>query len=503
MIRIDDITYWYREGAEAAIRSVSLDFLPGEAVCIMGSNGSGKTTLARLIAGLIKPGRGRVHVNGQTASNENDSHRVGILFQNPDNQMVATLVEKELAFALENKGMVQADMESAISRLADRFDIENLLRRLTGSLSGGEKQRVALASVMIEYPPVLLLDEPDSFLDEAGRRRLETELARIHADHPELIELRITQNPAVALTYSRLVLMNQGRVVADADPRTILGQPELVGSVLSRGAMPGGDQFPLPALLCETEAKSQGQLAGISMESVSFAYPMADPVLENLSMSFRRGEIVGLVGATGSGKSSLGLLLCGLLKPVAGEISGYANNGDLIAADDLRGQIALVLQQPERQFFLDNCEREIEFGPANFGRKLLPADLTRFFEMVGLQPDQFRKRDPFALSAGEKRRLAFAAVLALAPALIIFDEPTAGLDWEGTDRFLRMAAGLKAQGMGQLIISHDGDIIRQLADRVLYLKNRHQLLELATDELFSKSEYAGVVSPLSDLALLK
>jgi energy-coupling factor transport system ATP-binding protein len=494
MISLDNVTYWYREGGEAAVRNISLKFSPGESVCIMGSNGSGKSTLAKLIAGLVKPGRGQVTVNGRLSSSESQYPRIGILFQNPDNQMVATLVEKELAFALENKAMPQADMEEAISRLAGRFEISHLLRRLTNSLSGGEKQRVALASVMIEDPPVLMLDEPDSFLDETGRRQLESELARIRADHPGLIELRISQDPAVALSYPRLVVLQGGQVAADCSPGEVFSKPELprrmgIGRTPRRA---GG--FGLPNLLRPAPAESGQRLARMSMDSLSFAYPMSGAILENISLQLRTGEIVGLVGPTGVGKSSLGLLLCGLLRPSEGTMTCWSDSNEAIPLDRLQGRVVILLQQPERQFFLTTCAREIAFGPANFGREMSPSDLAEFFQMVGLDPDQFRDRDPFSLSAGEKRRLAFAAVLSLAPEMVVFDEPTAGLDQEGTGRFIEMAMRLKQQRIGQLVISHNGDIIRRLADRVLYLRDKNRLIELTPDQLFSGKEFSTVVS---------
>jgi energy-coupling factor transporter ATP-binding protein EcfA2 len=180
MIKLENITYRYRGGSRAALRNLNLHVDRGEAVCVMGRNGSGKSTLARLVAGLIKPEQGRVVVNGDDTRPIDGGPRVGILFQNTDNQMVATLVDSELAFALENMAFGQDEMEAAVTAVAERFGISHLLRRLTSDLSGGEKQRVALASIMIQDPPVLVLDEPDSFLDEAGRRILSSELLRIH-----------------------------------------------------------------------------------------------------------------------------------------------------------------------------------------------------------------------------------------------------------------------------------------------------------------------------------
>jgi energy-coupling factor transporter ATP-binding protein EcfA2 len=232
----------------------------------------------------------------------------------------------------------------------------------------------------------------------------------------------------------------------------------------------------------------------VRLDEVSFAYPMASPLLESGSMAVKSGEIVGLVGPTGAGKSSLGLLLCGLLKPTDGTVMCLDASGDVIPLSRRRGQVVALLQQPERQFFMDTCSEEISFGPANLGRKLSPAEVDGFFEMVGLNPSEFAGRDPFTLSGGEKRRLAFAAVLSMAPSVVIFDEPTAGLDPEGVGRFLVISRTLKQLGVAQVIISHDGNVIGLLADRVIYLQSPTVLRELSPQQLLTQPEFSGVVS---------
>jgi energy-coupling factor transporter ATP-binding protein EcfA2 len=153
-----------------------------------------------------------------------------------------------------------------------------------------------------------------------------------------------------------------------------------------------------------------------------------------------------------------------------------------------------MLQQPERQFFLETCAEEVAFGPSNRGRSLSSAEINSFFELVGLSPARFVDRDPFSLSAGEKRRLAFAAVLAMSPSFVIFDEPTAGLDGEGVGRFIALSRALRQLGVGQIIISHDGDVVRQLCDRVAYMTRRGDLLLLSLSELLGDPRYSGVVS---------
>jgi energy-coupling factor transporter ATP-binding protein EcfA2 len=492
MVKFEDVTYYYPETADPALRNLNLSIGPGEAVCVMGANGSGKSTLACILAGLVRPTRGRVMVEGNDVSDRDQPREVGILFQNPDNQMVAVQVEKEIAFALENQACPQQLMEETVTAALEAFGIVHLRERLTSELSGGEKQLVALASVMVQNPPVLVLDEPDSYLDEPGKKKLERQLSRLRADNPNLVELRITQYPQVARRYPRLIILDRGKIVADSAPSEIFSQTELClktgirhdrrlfGSVTA--------DIPLP----ENRRSGEKKPDLLMVNSLTFGY-FKKPIIENLELNLARGEVVGVIGPTGAGKSTLGLLCCGLLPPREGTIEFY-RDGDLMADKPQPGWVSGVFQQPERQFFLSRCAEEISFGPRNFGFELTPVEVDGFFKMAGLEAARFSSRDPFSLSVGEKRRLAFAVVLATYAPFVVFDEPTSALDQEGVGRFIAMARELKNRGVGLMIISHDGDIIRELSERVLYLPGDGSGSILATAELYKSEWHSEIIS---------
>jgi energy-coupling factor transporter ATP-binding protein EcfA2 len=232
----------------------------------------------------------------------------------------------------------------------------------------------------------------------------------------------------------------------------------------------------------------------VELDGVSFYYSIEQPILQDVNMRLQAGETLALVGPTGVGKSSLGLMLCGILAPSEGRVVFADRTGSRLAASTASGQVVAVLQQPERQFFLDTCTREIAFGPANLGRALSGPEVAALLDWVGLPSKRFAERDPLSLSAGEKRRLAFAAVLAMAPSLVVFDEPTAGLDAEGVRQYVQLSLGLKASGVGQLIVTHDGDLVKLLVDRVLHLKPGGRLRSVAKADFLSGKDYAGVVS---------
>lgn len=484
MIDCHDVTFRYPEAAADSLRSVSFGVRSGESLVVMGSNGSGKSTLGLLIAGLLKPTSGEIR--RLYGADNGGFPPVGMLFQNPDNQMVSVQVDKEIAFALENQAVPMSRMEPMVNDTLSSFGIERLARRLTSELSGGEKQRVALASLMVYRPPILVLDEPDSYLDVAGRRMLRQELERLHREQPELIEIRITQYPGVARRYSRMLLLHSGRIVDDGSPDHVLRTSGLFGNSPTAA--------PVTAADTTGAADARAPEARLLVRDVSFAFERKHPVLDRVSFEIFPGHITGVVGPTGSGKSTLGLLLAGVLPPDSGTVELCRADGTTATGAARAGVVAAVLQQPERQFFLPTCAEEIAFGPANKGRVLNETEIDLHLNRVGLAPDRFRSRDPLTLSMGEKRRLAFAVILALGPAFIVFDEPTAGLDPDGVERFIAIARESARRGLGVVIITHELPVIRELVDRVMMLPGDGSVEELSAAAFLADPERRAAVS---------
>ncbi|MFH1688452.1 MAG: ATP-binding cassette domain-containing protein [bacterium] len=494
MININQVTYRYPGRTTPALNKLTLHVESGEAVCVMGPNGCGKSTLAKLVAGLVRPDDGRIAIS----SSADRRLPVGILFQNPDNQIVAMTVEKEVAFALENLALPMSQMEPMVERLLDRFRIAPLKKRLTSELSGGEKQRLALAAVMVFSPPVLVLDEPDSFLDQQGKQSLRQEIEQLREQYPALVDIRITQYPEVARTYPRLVVIDKGAVVADGDPNHLLSDLEqCLKWGLAYKTSPSGalDESRLPSFNHSVDRREV--VARIVFDDAAFCYGHGRAVFKHLALTWETGQAIGVVGPSGSGKSTLGNLVCGLLKATSGAVRNLDSSGMEIEASQMRGQISAAFQQPERQFFLPTCAEEIAFGPVNLGRPLTRAQINDYLTLVGLPPEQFSERDPLNLSGGEKRRLAMAVVLSIGPGFLVVDEPTCGLDQEGVGRFVDLAKRLGYRGVGLMVISHDGNLIRRLTDRVLYLPGDETSRLVSTDRFFDDVELRRVVSPVT------
>jgi energy-coupling factor transport system ATP-binding protein len=459
VIQLEDISFTFGGCDRPALADVSLLLHPGERLCVAGANGSGKTTLALVLAGVIEPTSGRILVDGRSAKKIAPGS-AALAFQNPDDQMVASIVEKELTFGLELLCQSQSEMEAAIANLAPQFRIEHLLTRRVETLSGGEKQKVALAAIMVTDPLMLILDEPDAYLDIEGKNAFESALGRIRGKRPDLIEIRVVQDFDTMSRYERLIILKDGRIIADGEPSAILADHVL----LRHGGLMVDDIPPSATVLFERHKEAPALLA---VDNLSFAYDRNRRIIHELSFNLRGGEILGVAGPTGSGKSTLGLLLCGLLTPTAGQIVCRSNGKAVVSGS----AVTMALQQPENQFFLPTCAAEIAFGPDNSGALIAAERVDEYLNLVGLPSSLFRERDPLTLSVGEKRRLVFAVVLALGKPFIIYDEPTAGLDAEGIARFLSLARLVVASGGGQIIISHDHGLLNRLTDRVLTLNH--------------------------------
>jgi len=493
MIRLQNISVRYNEHAVPALKNINVEIKNGEAVCIMGANGSGKSTFAKLVAGLIKQYQGRLDIG-----NHSDKPLpVGIIFQNPDNQMVAVTVEKELAFALENLGYPQLSMNALIDKTLKSFSISHLCHRLTTELSGGEKQKIALASVMIFQPDILILDEPDSFLDEKGKAVLQKELTKIKEQKPNLILIHITQYPSVARQYKRMLVFDNGEIKADSNPDDIFNNNKFCIDTKLLFSFESGQQLVIPSYQKDGDIKERTSLKSIVFEEVGFEYLSHEKVIKNLSCTLDKEEIVGVVGLSGTGKSTFGHLICHLLKPTQGEIKYLNQRGEELAFPKLSGKVSGAFQQPERQFFLPTCKEEIGFGPKNMGYNVDDGMIASFLNMVGLSADSFSHRDPFTLSGGEKRRLAFAAILSMFPDFVVFDEPTCGLDPEGVGRFILLAKALQKAKTGLIIISHDGNVIKKLADRIILFRENEECSIFRAEDFFRINNIEDFISPVN------
>jgi energy-coupling factor transporter ATP-binding protein EcfA2 len=437
LVRVDGLTFAY-PGGPPALRSVSLQIERGEVVLLLGTSGSGKSTLLRALGGLVPHfhgGRfeGRVEVAGhdtRTSRPADLAGTVATLFQDPEEQVVLTRVSREVSFGLENVGTPPREILPRALRALAAVGAARLADRPVAELSGGELQRVCLASTLALEPDLLLLDEPTSQLDAEGAGGL-LELATDLGCTVVLSE----QRPWRALTAAtRVVFLEAGRVVLDAPVALARGW-----LAAHRPAWIEDAEAPHPCDAGETVCR---------LRTVSFAYQPGAPVLESFGLELRRGEVTVLKGPNGSGKTTIAKLATGLLDPT---------NGVVVRA----GRAALLLQDPGRYVVRDRAEDEAALA--------VGGDLTRArgaLAAVGLAG--YEARHPRDLSSGERERLALASVLVSEPDLLVLDEPTRGVDPE---RKLQLAARLRAESSSRatLVVTHDDAFATSVADRIVQL----------------------------------
>jgi energy-coupling factor transporter ATP-binding protein EcfA2 len=426
--RVEHLTFSYAGGGPPALSDVSLELEAGDVVALLGPSGSGKSTLIRALAGLVPHfhgGRfaGRVEVAGldtRTTRPAELAGRVATVFQDPEDQVVMARVANEVAFGLENLGTAPTEIWPRVDEALAAVDALHLRDRLTFELSGGELQRVCLASALALRPELILLDEPTSQLDSDGAERF-LAAAEGLGGAVVLSEQRIDRALSLA---TRVLFVEGGRLLLDA-PRD--EACEWLAAERPRYA-PGAEGSAPPA--------PEGDLRPIlDLTGVSYAYSPGVLVLYEVDLELRRGEVVVLEGPNGSGKTTLAKIIAGLLEPDSGQI-------------ERSGRVGLLLQDPGRYLVRESVLEEAALAVGG-DRTRARAALSR----VGL--DALGERHPRDLSSGERERLGLAAVAVAEPDLLILDEPTRGID---PDRKAAIAAWLEdyaSAGRAVLVATHD------------------------------------------------
>lgn len=507
MIRVRSLRFSYKANTPALL-DVDLEIAPGERLAVIGANGSGKTTLARCLNGLHLPDSGEVEVDGRSTRDPESLFEirrlVGMVFQNPDDQLVSTTVETEIAFGLENLAVPAAVMRERVEEALTAFHLTEYRRHPPHRLSGGEKQRVAVAAAVALRPRYLVLDEPTALLDPTGRREVNELLRTLH-DRSGVATIHITHSPEEAMAADRVIVMDQGRVLQDAPPEVLFAEPEPLlalglgipfASALVAGLRRGGVAVPVGAPPADLESLAAAVAAAVgpgrisrwqppaapaptpaklSTQGLTYVYdegwPTAHPGLDRADLEVPTNGVLALIGPSGSGKTTLAQHLNGLLKPSAGRV--LLDGIDLwsLPLPRVRQRVGLVFQFPELQLFEETVALDVAFGPRNLGfdPARIETLVTRALETVGLPPDRFADRPPLSLSGGEKRRVALAGVLAMDPEVLVLDEPTAGLDPGAARALATVFHRLQEGGTTLVLITHDLELVAGLATHVAVL----------------------------------
>ena len=467
MIALDRLSVSY--GTTTAVRGLTLQANRGEFMLLTGPSGCGKSSLARALSGLIPhafPGRveGKIEVAGidpRTVPLPRSAQRVGMIFQNPGAQLFNLTVEDEVAFGPRNLGLDETQVGRRVDHALTAIGVAHLRDRKTITLSGGEKQRVAIASVLAMGPQLLILDEPTSSLDLPGTRQVVDALERLHRDEGTTILLIEHRLGEVAQLANRTLLMHEGALVSEGPTREILSDRSLMSQLGLRRLSRTTRQEWEGLLRRADHTPHTGSVPLIALKGVEAGYK-GRVVIKDMDLAIYPGEFVALVGDNGAGKTTLARIMAGLLKPSRGTVRFGA--GPRV---QLGREVGLLFQNPRDQLFCETVDEEVAFGPRNWG-VYDPAVHADTLERTGLTG--LADRLVYNLSSGQQQRAALAAILALRPRLILLDEPTLGQDWGHLSRFMAFVEELNRAGAAILLITHDYKLVHHYARRVILLR---------------------------------
>ncbi|MBR5635852.1 MAG: energy-coupling factor transporter ATPase [Pseudobutyrivibrio sp.] len=533
------------ESIQVALDHVNLNVEPGQFISILGHNGSGKSTFAKHINALLTPSEGTLIVDGMNTSDDEFTFAVrqtaGMVFQNPDNQIIASVVDEDVAFGPENIGVPTEEILKRVEKSLKMVGMYKYKSHSPNKLSGGQKQRVAIAGVMAMEPKCIILDEPTAMLDPDGRKDV---LQAVHTLNKEkgITVILITHYMEEVVDSDYVFVMEKGKVFMEGKPREIFKDVELLkehsldvpqvtllAHELKKAGLPmqecvltrqelvdslleiqktGGKAPQISHATVDTAAKAATKSVNneLILDHVSYKYSPGTAyevtALDDISLSIKEGEFIGIIGHTGSGKSTLVQHLNGLIKATEGHI--YYRGQDIYDKDydikDLRTQVGMVFQYPEHQLFETTVFKDVQFGPKNQGLDE-KEQIKRAYEALGLVglPEEFYLASPFELSGGQKRRAAIAGVIAMKPNVIILDEPTAGLDPKGRDDILGMISEMhKKRGDTVILVSHSMEDVANYVDRIIVMDAGKPAFDGTPKEVFAhykELEAMGLAAP--------
>jgi energy-coupling factor transporter ATP-binding protein EcfA2 len=505
MIQLEHVTYCYPDAPSPVLNDLNLGVADGEFVLLVGPSGCGKSTLLRCLNGLVPHfygGRisGTVRVAGLDPSHEEPrrmSSIVGFVFQDPEAQFVVDTVESELVFAMENANLPQTTMRKRVEEVLDQLNISHLRQRRISTLSGGEKQRVAIASILTLQPRVIVLDEPTSQLDPQAAEEVLTILHKLNSDLGLTIILSEHRLERVVQYVDRILyLAGAGQPLLSGTPEQMLAILPQVPPLIELGRALGwhplpltikdarryASQLQLPQRVAPLSRPVETTSLEVNIENLWYSYN-GQPALKGISLQIHQGEVVALMGRNGSGKSTLLKQLVGLLQPQRGQVTICGLNTRQASTDEIIAAVGYVPQNPNSLLFAETVREEIAFTRRN--HHLTTDDEQPLLD--SLQLGALGERYPRDLSVGERQRVALAAILAGEPRVILLDEPTRGLDYVQKHLLTSFLAQEKAHGHTVILATHDVELAAASVDRVVILGDGEIVVDGSTREVMTQS----------------
>lgn len=523
------MSYQYNSSLEKNLHNINLEVNKGEIIGILGVTGAGKTTLMRTMNGLIPQFfegdiSGKVVVKGldtQVYQIQSLIREVGFVFDDPETQIFGTNVREDVAFGPANYGQPREEILKKIKEALSMVGLEGYEKRSTDKLSGGEKQRVAIAGVFAMGPDIIILDEPTAALDPVGKNMI-FRIVKELQDSGMTIILVEHETEELARIADRIVVLNEGKKILHGSAQEVftripflreqklripevaeLGWKLFQEGLISQGEIPltveEGEELFRDKITDNNEVNSLSfQLEEvdypadsspvIEVNNLRFSYKETDNVLKDINLTINSGEFTALVGQNGAGKTTFSKTLNKLLTPDYGEVKIKGKDTAELETADLADTVGYVFQNPDQQIFSSTIREEIEYGLENIG---IPEGgrierIKYVLEVVEL--DKPLDTNPFNLGKGERQRLAVASILALEPEVLIIDEPTTGQDWQGTRNMMNLIKSLNQRGHTILIITHNMRIVADYCQRVVVLNQGQIIADNTPRQIFAKPD---------------
>jgi energy-coupling factor transport system ATP-binding protein len=471
---VENLTFRYRRREENAIEAVSFTLQPGQVMLVAGSSGCGKTTLLRCINGLIPNTyggemSGDIRLFGKSVSEMEMaaiSQMVGTLLQDPERQILGSYVLNEVAFGLESLGMPREEIIPRVDAVLERLGISHLRDRETFGNSGGEKQKIALAGILVMSPKILLLDEPLASLDPVSAQEALQVFRQLADEGISVLIIEHRVEDVLAIHPEVVLYMDEGKVVYEGSPEGLLQVVDYRRIKLpAEVVLERAKSEPVPPI--EPAVKPTTREPLVKFENVNFRYaPDLPDVLQGINLTINQGDVIAILGHNGSGKTTLVKHALGLLKPTSGRVLLKEGDTRKMSVAQAAHTVGYVFQSPTQMLFAQTVEEELAFGPKNLKHmpEVIQQDVNWAIETVNLKSEL--KTPPLALSFGQQKRISIAAVLSMRPRVLMMDEPTAGQDYWNYQQF--MDSILQMHGLDALLfITHDVDLAVIYATRVL------------------------------------
>lgn len=541
IIHFKDFSFKYRAQVEPTLHDINLDIYPGEKILVVGPSGSGKSTLAHCLNGLVPFAfkgeiKGEYSVKGQDPSKLGIfglSKMVGTVLQDTDGQFIGLTVAEDIAFSLENDCVEQKEMFQKVDKVAEMVSVKDLLDHAPGEMSGGQKQRVSIAGVMIDDVDIMLFDEPLANLDpKTGKTAIELIDDIKKAQNATIIIIEHRLEDALFKDVDRIIVISDGTIAADMTPDELLcenvlqvkgiREPLYLTALKHAGCevipkskpqhIESMDVEPYKAKMqewfsqVELPKKEAGKDNILEVKGLDFSYVPGKPILKDINFAVKKGEMVSIVGKNGAGKSTLSNLICGFIKPSAGDILLNGSSIAPLSVKERGEKIGLVMQNPNQMISKAMIFEEVALGLTVRG---IPEDeikerVNETLKICGLYP--FRNWPVSALSFGQKKRVTIASILVMNPEVIILDEPTAGQDYRHYTEIMEFLKEINEKsGITIIMITHDMHLMLEYTDRAIVIADGELLADdkpanVLTNEAISEKAFLKKTS-LYDLAV--